>query len=210
MEKLRYERPTVVRHVTGLSNKFGRAAAQRIKKEIDGVFINDMLKKYGSPVFVFSEKTIRRTYRNAFRAFTARYPKVQFAWSYKTNYLDAICRIFHQEGSWAEVVSEYEYEMARRNGVPGEQIIYNGPYKPEGALRTAIQEGAHIHVDHYDELYLIEKIARDLGRPVEVAIRINMDTGIYPSWDRFGFNLDNGEALNVVRRMHAGGKVRLQ
>jgi diaminopimelate decarboxylase len=210
MEKLRYERPTVVRHVTGLSNKFGRAAAPRIKKDIDGVSISDMLKKYGSPVFVFSEKTIRRNYRNAFRAFTARYPKVQFAWSYKTNYLDAICRIFHQEGSWAEVVSEYEYEMARRNGVPGEQIIYNGPYKPESALRTAIQEGAHIHVDHYDELYLIEKIARDLGRSVDVAIRINMDTGIYPSWDRFGFNLDNGEAMNVVRRMHAGGKVRLQ
>ena len=209
MEKLNYERPTIIRHEQGLANKFGRAHSLRVKKKIDGVAVKDIIEQYGSPVFVFSEKTIRETFRNAVNAFTVRYPKVRFAWSYKTNYLDAVCRIFHQEGSWAEVVSEYEYEMARRNGVPGENIIYNGPYKPESALRTAIDDGARIHIDHYDEFHLLENIAEELGRPVDVALRVNMDTGIYPSWDRFGFNLDNGEAMNVARRIRAGEKLRL-
>jgi diaminopimelate decarboxylase len=209
MEKLRYERPTIVRHVSGLANKIGSSRQVRVKKEIDTVPVVDLVKQYGSPLFVFSERAIRKSFRSALRAFTTRYPSVQFAWSYKTNYLDAICRIFHQEGSWAEVVSEYEYRMARRNGIPGEKIIYNGPYKPEEALRQAIVEGARIHVDHYDELYMIEKIGRESGRTVNVGIRVNMDTGIYPSWDRFGFNLDTGEAMNAVRRMEAGGIVRL-
>jgi diaminopimelate decarboxylase len=193
----------------GFGNKFGRALRPRIKKEIDGVLVKDLFRHHGSPVFVFSEKTIRRSFHRALNAFNVRYPKVQFAWSYKTNYLDAICRIFHQEGSWAEVVSEFEYDMAKRNGVAGEKIIYNGPYKPETALYTAVNEGAHIHIDHYDELYMLETISVNIGKTVDVGIRVNMDTGIYPSWDRFGFNLDNGEAMNAVRRIQAGGKLRL-
>jgi diaminopimelate decarboxylase len=209
MEKLKYERPTIVRHVSGLANKIGSSRRVRVKKEIDAVPIRDLVERYGSPLFVFSERAVRQEFRSALRAFSTRYPSVQFAWSYKTNYLDAICRIFHQEGSWAEVVSEYEYRMAKRNGVPGENIIFNGPYKPEGGLRQAIEDGALIHIDHYDELYMIEKIARESGRTVEAGIRVNMDTGIYPSWDRFGFNLDTGEAMNVVRRMEAGNIVRL-
>lgn len=210
MEKLKYERPTIVRHVSGLANKIGSSRRVRVKKEIDTAPVEDLVKKYGSPLFVFSEQTIRRNYRSAVRAFSTRYPRVQFAWSYKTNHLDAICRIFHQEGSWAEVVSEYEYQMARRNGIRGEKIIYNGPYKPEKDLKTAVEEGARIHIDHHDEMYTIEKIARETGRTVDVGIRVNMDTGIYPSWDRFGFNLDTGEAMNVVRRMQAGGLLRLK
>ncbi|RJR30066.1 MAG: diaminopimelate decarboxylase, partial [Desulfobacteraceae bacterium] len=210
MEKLKYERPTIVRHVSGLANKIGSARRVRVKKEIDSAPVCELVKRHGSPLFAFSERTIRRNYRNAVRAFSTRYPRVQFAWSYKTNHLDAICRIFHQEGSWAEVVSEYEYEMAIRNGVPGENIIYNGPYKPEEALKRAVEDGARIHIDHHDEMYTLEKIAREKGQPIDVGVRVNMDTGIYPSWDRFGFNLDTGEAMNVVRRMQAGGLLRLK
>ncbi len=207
--KIKYERPTIIRHISGFSNKFGRAQTMRTKQAIDGIPVKNLIAEYGSPVFVFSEKTIRKNIQDAHRAFTTRYPSVQFAWSYKTNYLDAVCRIFHQEGSWAEVVSEFEYEMAIKNGISGSHIIYNGPYKPEPALRSAIEDGARIHIDHYDELYTLEKIAGELGRPIDVGIRVNMDTGIFPSWDRFGFNLDNGEAMNAARRMHAGGKLRL-
>ena len=35
-------------------------------------------------------------------AFSSRYPEVVFGWSYKTNYLSAICNTFHQEGAWAK------------------------------------------------------------------------------------------------------------
>jgi diaminopimelate decarboxylase len=207
--KRRYERPTIIRHITGISNKFGHGQRLRSRSEIDGVPVKDLLQRFGSPLFVFSESTIRRSYRRAFQAFSVRYPEVQFAWSYKTNHLDAVCRIYHQEGSWAEVVSEHEYDMARRNGMPGGKIVYNGPYKPEASLRVAAREGAKIHIDHYDELYLLETIAGEMGETLPVGIRVNMDVGIYPSWDRFGFNYENGEALNAARRIKAGGKLTL-
>ncbi|MCB1154828.1 diaminopimelate decarboxylase, partial [bacterium] len=179
MTKATYQKPTIIRHQGGLSQKFGRPTRRASMERIDGVPVEELMEKYGSPLFVFSERTIRERYRQAHRAFSIRYPKVQFAWSYKTNYIDAICRIYHQEGSWAEVVSDMEYDMARRLGVPGNQILFNGPLKTEEALRRAFKEGAHVHIDHYDELYMAEQVAKEFDEPVPVAIRVNMDTGIY-------------------------------
>lgn len=209
MQKIPYERPIIIKHQSGLANKFGRSRAIRSMPDIDGIPVKNIIKDFGSPVFVFSEETIRKNYRNAYRSFSMRYPNVQFAWSYKTNYLDAICRIFHSEGSWAEVVSEHEYAMAVRNGIPGENIIFNGPYKPFEALRQAVRDGAHIHVDNYDELCALETIANQENITINLTLRLNMDTGIYPSWDRFGFNYDNGEAMAAARRMFTGGKLAL-
>ena len=159
------------------------------------------MKKYGSPVFVFSEKKIRETYNEARRAFETRYPKIQFAWSYKTNYLNAVCSIFHNEGSWAEVVSGFEFEKALALGVSGSKILFNGPEKSEQDLTLAIENNACIHIDHFDELYLLIETTRKLGKKARVAIRVNMDAGIYPMWDRFGFNYENGEAWNAINRI---------
>ena len=107
MEKERYERPLIKRLESEMPNKFGIKTEQFPKTHIDGVRVKDLIEAHGSPLFVLSEKTIRDVYRKAKKAFTMRYPKVQFSWSYKTNYLDAVCNIYHQEGSWAEVVSGF-------------------------------------------------------------------------------------------------------
>ena len=127
-----YEPPVITKLQTGLMNKFGRSvgSARKVRRAIDGVAIDDLVARYGSPLYVFSEQKLRKLYRECYDAFSRRYPHVTLAWSYKTNYLDAICAIMHQEGALAEVVSEMEYAKARALGISGEQIIFNGPYKP--------------------------------------------------------------------------------
>jgi diaminopimelate decarboxylase len=201
MEKLSYEKPVINKITAGVPSKFGLPVKQKIISEIDGISVSDLMESYGSPVFVFSEKTIRSTYAEARRAFETRYPKVQFAWSYKTNYLDAVCSIFHEEGSWAEVVSGFEFEKALALGVSGSQILFNGPEKSTEDLSLAIKHNACIHIDHFDELYQLIELTRKLEKTARVAIRVNMDTGIYPMWDRFGFNYENGEAWNAINRI---------
>ncbi len=201
MSKKIYERPVIIKQHSGLMNKFGSSPVQPALTEIDGVAINNLVDEFGSPLFVFSEKQIRENQRKMLRIFKTRYPKVQFAWSYKTNYLSAVCSVFHQEGSWAEVVSEYEYQRARKLGVSGSHIIFNGPDKSDSALETAVKEKAKIHIDHFDELYQLLEITEKLGMKANVAIRVNMDVGIYPKWDRFGFNYENGEAAHAIKRI---------
>lgn len=203
MEKKRYERPTLRKMNTGLMNKFGTKTENEPLTHIESVAVKGLLKEYGSPLFVLSERQIRRNIRNASRIFNTRYPKVQFAWSYKTNYMDAVCRTFHQEGSWAEVVSGFEYDKALNNGVPGHQIIFNGPDKTDEQLVLAARNNSLIHIDHYDELYSLIRLSNEHKLNPKVAIRVNMDTGIYPKWDRFGFNFENGQAWNAqIGRAH--------
>ncbi len=209
MSKLRYERPVIQKMNAGLMNKFGTRTEYEPVKQIDGVSVASIIKEYGSPVFVMSERTIRKTYKEAVRAFKTRYPKVQFAWSYKTNYINAVCNIFHQEGSWAEVVSGFEYNKALGNGVPGNKIIFNGPEKTNEELLLAIKNDSLIHIDHFDELYQLIEICEHLDKKPRVAIRVNMDTGVYPMWDRFGFNYENGSAWNALTKIVASGKLQL-
>ena len=209
MEKLRYERPIIKRLESDLPNKFGSRKEYKPLTHIEGIPIKDLIASYGSPLFVLSENTIRSTYKKALRAFTTRYPKVQFAWSYKTNYLDAVCQIFHQEGSWAEVVSGFEYDKALRNGVPGSKIIFNGPDKTSADLEKAIINDSLIHIDHLDEFYSIVELTGRLNKRPKVAIRVNMDTGVYPIWDRFGFNYENGQAWDVLNRIMRSEKMDL-
>jgi diaminopimelate decarboxylase len=198
-----YEKPLILKAQTRMSNKFGASPsyARKTRGSIDGVSIDRLVSEYGSPLFVFSESTLRRRFREISNAFSTRYPNVTFGWSYKTNYLDAVCAVLHQEGAMAEVVSGMEYRKASELGIPGKNIIFNGPHKSPEFLRQAVTDGAMINIDHFEELYDLESLADQLGAPLRVGLRINMDTGIQPQWSRFGLNLESGEALEAVKRM---------
>lgn len=209
MKKLEYEKPYIKKLHAGVMNKFGTRTGVQPVKSIDGVSVKSLIENYGSPVFVLSEKQIRKNYRSAYRAFSTRYPKVQFAWSYKTNYLNAVCQVFHQEGSWAEVVSGFEYSKALSNGVSGNKIIFNGPGKSNDDLKMAIENDSLIHIDHFEELGKLLALSNGLANKPRVAIRVNMDTGVYPLWDRFGFNYENEEAWMALSKIVDSGKLQL-
>jgi diaminopimelate decarboxylase len=193
MNKLKYESPSIKQILAGITSKFGESSTLKPITQINTVPVKDLLKTYGSPLFVISEQIIRNTYKDAYLAFSTRYPNVQFAWSYKTNYISAVCNVFHQEGAWAEVVSGFEYKKALKNGVTGDKIIFNGPDKSEEDLILAVQNNSPIHIDHFDELFSLIEVTAKLQKRAKVAIRVNMDTGIKPLWDRFGFNYENGQ-----------------
>lgn len=192
--------PQITPHKIGGLNKFGRRTLRdNVAHEIEGVPVAELTARFGSPLFVTSERRLRCNIRRLMRAFRHRYPDVVHGWSYKTNYTSAICNILHQEGSWAEVVSAFEYEKARHHGVPGDRILFNGPCKGSRILKRAIKDGAHIHLDNFDELDLVESLAAAAGKVVPVTLRLNFATGYTEPWTRFGFHLDNGEALAAAR-----------
>lgn len=206
-----YEKPVIIKLQTGFMNKFGSSPlyTRKIRTEIDGVSIDSLVKKFGSPLYVYSERTLRQQHRDLYQQFSTRYPNVVFGWSYKTNFLQAVCAVLHQEGAMAEVVSEFEYDKARKLGIKGDNIIFNGPHKSIAALKKAASEGAMINLDHLDEIYDLEAVAAKLGKKLKVGMRVNMDTGIHPQWSRFGLNLESGQAMDAVKRLANGNKLVL-
>ncbi len=159
-----------------------------------------LLREFGSPLFVVSERQLRRQYRAFLETFSEAGIQTRVAYSYKTNYLSAIVAIMHQEGAWAEVVSGMEFEHAEKLGMAGSQIIFNGPYKRREEIERALSKGATINVDSFDEFALIEQVVGALDRPTKLGIRVNFRHGSNP-WNKFGFNFENGDAEQLLKRI---------
>jgi diaminopimelate decarboxylase len=175
-------------------NYYSRGSHVPILTEIDGVYVDELVKKFGSPLFVFSERQLRAKAQRMQKAFRDRYPRTTFTWSYKTNYLNAVCKVLHSEGWDAEVVSDFEYEKARALGIEGAKITVNGPHKSRELLEQAMREDAIIQIDNWDELGLLTRLASKSNTRVRVGLRLWFDAGIKPVWSKFGFALANGEA----------------
>lgn len=190
-------------------NLFARGTRGPSLPAIAGVSVRSLVQEFGSPLFVFSEHGIREKARRMREAFTSRYPDTRFAWSYKTNYLGAVCRVLHDEGWMAEVVSDFEYQKARKLGIAPRDVIYNGPYKPRASLELALREGALVQIDNWDELTAVESIAQGLPGPVEVGLRVWLDAGVQPVWSKFGFSVENGEAARAAARILAHPRLKL-
>lgn len=206
--KKAYEKPVIKLQKNNANNIIGNGKGETFTDNIEGIKVEDLVSKYGSPLFVYSEKKLLEKYEEISKAFSS-YPKVQHAWSIKTNYLKAICKTIFTLGSWAEVVSEMEYDIALNLGVNPENIIFNGPYKLQKALKKALLNGSIVNIESLDELHEIEKISKETNKTLNVGLRVNMSLGTYTAWDRFGFNIESGYAYELVKRIHESKELNL-
>lgn len=134
-------------------------------------------ERYGSPVYVLYIKEFRNNYIKLLKTFRNIYPKYNIAYSYKTNYTPKICKIVKELGGLAEVVSEMEYNLAKKIGYENKDIIFNGPVKGE-ALYEHLANGGTVNVDNLDELKKIITYAQDYtSQKIKVAFRVNIDIG---------------------------------
>lgn len=206
-ESQAYEKPTITKHSIGFMNRFAKGSALSDDK-IDGVRVSQLVKRFGSPLWVVSEASLRKKYRELYRAFSTRYPRVVVAYSCKTNFLSGICALFHQEGAWVEVVSGFEYDIAENLGIPGDHIVFNGPLKTKAELERAVRRGSRINIDSIQEICALEELAKERGEVVKVGVRVNMQ--LYETdWDRFGFNLESGQALDACMQVASSEHLEL-
>ena len=105
---------------------------------LDGRDLTGLAEKFGTPVHVVSASRLRARAAEVLNAFS-RYPgSAHIHFSYKTNPVAGVLRVLHDAGLGAEVVNGYELHLARRLGVPGDQIVFNGPNKTDAELREAL------------------------------------------------------------------------
>ena len=167
---------------------------------IDGISAIELIREYGTPLFVISEKQVGQNYNRMRKAFS-RYPKCLIAYSYKTNYLPAVCNILHQEGAGAEVVSAFELLLAKKLGVPSSKIIFNGPGKSDKEIEMIIDDDiALVNADSIGELERINQIANAKGKIVDVGIRVKPDVPDFFVWPKFGMDIATGQAFKAYQR----------
>ncbi|TDE41738.1 hypothetical protein E0I26_15880 [Flavobacterium rhamnosiphilum] len=142
--------------------------------------------------FVINEQKFSSNIESMLSSFKAFYPNVIIGYSYKTNYVPLICKIAHDLGCFAEVVSEMEVDMAQNVLTNKSNIIYNGPVKSIESLRIVIKNGGIINIDNSFDLEMIDLILKEesnLNLKAKVALRLNFSFNENDS--RFGMDEDN-------------------
>lgn len=166
---------------------------------VQGSDLSDLVEGYGSPLYVVDVERLCRNYENFRDSFRARYPNVIIGYSYKTNPLPEVLNHLHGLGAYAEVISHFEFWLARRLGVPPERVILNGPAKTAKCLEQAVGDGVYmINIDSPDEVELIDGWAAHHGKIQDVGVRVITSVG----WSsQFGLNIANGQASEVFGRL---------
>lgn len=158
--------------------------------------VNELVEKYGSPLYIFHEDEFRKNYLNLLNTFRAIYPKYNVAYSYKTNYTPGICKIVRELGGLAEVVSEMEYMLARKIGYDCSGIVYNGPVKGD-SLFEHLKNGGVANIDSLDEMNTVLKFAAaNPDCQIRLAFRVNIDIG-QGFISRFGVDAYEADTKNA-------------
>ncbi|MBI4879439.1 MAG: diaminopimelate decarboxylase [Planctomycetes bacterium] len=165
---------------------------------VAGWDVKDLAARFGSPLCVIDERVLRAAYQRLDAAFRAGWKDTVIAASIKTNYLSAVVAILRSMGAWGEVVSGFEYRLCRDLGIPGGQIVFNGPWKSDQELELAFHEGALVNLDSDDELERVIKMARARQGELRVGLRVGVELNDAP-WDKFGFAVENDHALEAAR-----------
>ena len=186
---------------------------------IGGCDAIDLLQRFGSPLYVFDEQTLRGQCREYLHEFRARLGDTRVLYASKAFINLAIATIMMQEGMGLDVVSGGELAVAMTAGFPAGEIHFHGNNKSEEELRAAIGSGVgRVVVDNFYELDLLNRLAGEAGHAQAILLRISPSvdphthahttTGILDS--KFGIPIETGQAEEAVRRALAAPYLQLR
>jgi diaminopimelate decarboxylase len=140
--------------------------------EVGGCDVTTLVQRFGSPLYILDEATLRtacRQYRDAFQRYYPGESLVLYA-SKAWNCL-AVCAIVASEGLGIDVVSGGELHTALQAGVPSEKLYLHGNNKSLEELQLAIASGCTIVVDNWLELKTLTSLA-SIEKPIRIMLRL--------------------------------------
>lgn len=177
--------------------------------EIGGCDTVDLVKRFGTPLYVMDEELIRnncRTYKNNFKKL---HDNSEVIYAGKAFLTMGMCQLIKDEGLSLDVVSGGELYTATKVAFPPSKIYFHGNNKSIEELKMALEYGVgRIVVDNFYELELLKSLTRTKHKKVRILLRLTpgieahthdyIKTGQNDS--KFGFGLENGQAFMAVER----------
>ena len=174
---------------------------------IGGCDAIDLVERYGTPLYVLDEATLRSRCRQFVQAFGQRYANSQAVYASKAYINPALARIFAEEGLGLDVVSGGELAVAQAGDVPLDRVYFHGNNKTPAELEEAVAAGiGRVVVDSFHELDILEQICADAGTSQDILVRVSpgidphthayTTTGIIDS--KFGFSIQTGDAERAI------------
>ena len=184
---------------------------------IGGISAVELAKKYGTPLYVIDEATLRgiaREYKEAFKD----YKNVRMMYASKALCTSAVTKILDEEGFGFDTVSAGEIYTVYKAGVKMEKVLFNGNNKTPREIELALRLGVgRYSVDNFYEAELLNKIAEEKGVKADILIRITpgiechthdyIQTGQIDS--KFGFDLtQTDEIITLIKNEYKNLVIR--
>ena len=164
---------------------------------IGGCDLVELAKKYGTPLYVIDEATLRgicREYKAAFKD----YDNIRMMYASKALCTSAIIRILDEEGFGFDTVSAGEIYTVYKSGVNMSKVLFNGNNKTAREIELALDyKIGRFSVDNFYEAEILNGIAEKKGLQAEILLRVTpgiechthdyIQTGQIDS--KFGFDL---------------------
>ncbi len=170
----------------------------------EDVPLEELAKRFSTPLYVYSYKTILDHYEKLKEAFKEIKPLI--CYSLKANSNLAILKILVKRGAGLDIVSGGELYKALKAGCPAQRIVYASVGKTPSEIRQAIKARIlFLNVESLPELETINVIAKEFKRVTKVALRIN--PAVEPKTHRFiitgritnKFGIDFESAFRILK-----------
>lgn len=184
---------------------------------IGGCDLVDLAEKYGTPLYVLDEATIRNICKNYKEAFSV-YAKVNMMYASKALCCSAVSAILASEGFGFDVVSAGEIYTVYKSGADMDKVLFNGNNKSVSELTLALELGVgRFSVDNFLELTLLNELAKSQNKVADILLRITpgiechtheyIQTGHLDS--KFGFDLTQvDEAVELILNEYSNLRLR--
>ncbi|MEY4385828.1 MAG: diaminopimelate decarboxylase [Verrucomicrobiota bacterium] len=195
------------------------------KLHCEGVSIESLVKKYGSPLYVYSQATLENHFQKLDQAMAPIDHQICFA--VKSNSNLAVLRTLADLGSGFDIVSDGELLRVIKAGGNPRKCVFAGAAKTAAEIEFALKQGVYcFNAESEPELERINKVAAKLKKIAPVAVRVNpnveakthskITTGTYE--DKFGiaFELIEGVYARAAKlknlklrgvQMHIGSQI---
>ncbi|MBM3521567.1 MAG: diaminopimelate decarboxylase [Alphaproteobacteria bacterium] len=142
---------------------------------VDGHSTRELIERFGSPLVVVAEATLRENYRRIRGAFAARWPApVNVMYAIKTNNTLAIRAVLSEEGAGGDCFGLGELHATMVGGTDPARVVMNGSNKSRAEIAEAVRLGITINIDGEAEIGWAEAEALAQGRPARVALRLKL------------------------------------
>ena len=172
-----------------------------------------MKEQLKTPFYRVKEKDLLYDINLLKEALTRNWGNFVMGYSVKTNSLPWLLTYLRKQGFYAEVVSDMEYDMAKRMGYEDDRIIYNSPIKHREVWEQVLLNGGYVNLDSNYELEWIKEISLQYSeKEFKVGLRVNCDIAVLcpeeqlveEEGGRFGYCYENGklkEAIDVIEKL---------
>jgi len=177
----------------------------------EGVAVESLIRKYGTPLYVYSQRTLTERYQALAQALAGVDSLICFA--VKSNSNLAVLRALADLGSGFDIVSGGELERVIAAGGDPRRCAFAGVGKTESEIEFALRRGIYtFNAESEPELERINRVAARLKRRAPVAVRVNpnvearthkkITTGTYENKFGIAFEQIEGVYARAARLKH--------